>query len=69
MTLKGDFDWIELQDGTVDIYTRDRKIAHIAQGDRGWHVASDPAHQFDDVEVLLRLIDRGQRDGFSPQDR
>lgn len=68
MVWKGDFDWIELDDGTWEIYTRDRMIAHIAKGDRGWHVASDPAHTFGDADTLLRLIDRGQRDGFKPQD-
>ncbi|WP_374009890.1 hypothetical protein [Leifsonia sp. LS-T14] len=69
MTLQGKFDWIELQDGTFDIYTSDRKIAHIARGDRGWHVASDPDHQFEDVGSLLNNIDSGRRDGFLPQDR
>jgi hypothetical protein len=66
MTLReGGFDWIDKKDGSWDIYTTDRKIAHITQNSTGyWHVVSDPDHTFPDSGELIRIVDRGLHPGF-----
>lgn len=69
MVERGGYDWIDMGDGTWEIYSRDRKIAHIAENANGWHIASDPGNTFPDYGMLLRNVEAGRRDGFEPQRR
>ena len=65
MAMRDGFDWVNNNDGTWDIYTTDRKIARITKNSKGqWHSLSDLEHAFDEADVLIRLLDRGVRDGF-----
>ena len=63
MMMRDGYEWIPEGQNEWSVYTRDRKIAWLKKDEKGYFIG-ESTDRFE-ADVLLRLIERGTRNGFT----